>query len=98
MPRRMSNQQPVMARCGKCEHGWPVCWLPMQVRHVTRLIQAARCPRCGSRLVVLVGQADPGTTPARPASWPAMTSCPSANYSPPDELQTRDELDDGPPY
>ena len=36
------------ARCGACDHVWPVVELPMEVSQLSRTLRAAHCPSCGA--------------------------------------------------
>lgn len=41
---------PVLARCLRCEHVWPVAWTPMEMSAAARAIMAHSkvCPACGT--------------------------------------------------
>lgn len=38
----------IYAKCGKCEHLWPVLRLPMELGKVAKLMRRAFCPECGA--------------------------------------------------
>jgi hypothetical protein len=44
----MSAQKAFWGRCGGCDFVWLVAFLQMDLRRVSRLAKAARCPKCGS--------------------------------------------------
>lgn len=50
--------KPFWAKCAACSHCWPAAWFPMEAALFADIAKSARCPKCGSRQVVVARQDD----------------------------------------
>lgn len=47
------SERTLNGRCGKCDHVWPVAYLPQSLATVAKLCMDARCPKgCDSNIFV----------------------------------------------
>lgn len=43
-----AERKPMLARCAKCEHVWPILYLPLEIGVAGAVLKAAHCPNCGA--------------------------------------------------
>jgi hypothetical protein len=42
------QKQPLLVRCGTCNHVWAAAWLPMPLGDAGRLLKRIACPMCAA--------------------------------------------------
>lgn len=42
------ERKPMYARCDKCDHVWPILYLPLEISTAGQVLKAAHCPNCGA--------------------------------------------------
>lgn len=54
------ERRPMYARCSKCEHVWPILYLPLEISTAGAVLKAAHCPNCGANAAnIYVGDVQP---------------------------------------
>ena len=61
------SKEPFWVHCGKCQHEWAPCFLPVSLEIFGRLTHN-RCPACGSK-EVKVGEFPKPTNEGDPIAW-----------------------------